>query len=108
MGSTNVGAVNNTPVTLSQVVPPPRQSRLANTFNARTSPPANTRRGAPSRPPPSDRAGDDHDEAEDPADTEDKQIYCFCRKLSYGEVSRTCSLIIYRLRPDMDGALGVP
>lgn len=95
-GSGSTGTVSNTPVVLSQVVPPPRQSRLAqsnantNSMTARPSPPVqSSRRGAPSRllqTHSDDATGDDHDDPDDPTDPEDKQLYCFCRKLSYGEV----------------------
>ncbi|KAG9051028.1 Histone acetyltransferase complex subunit [Tulasnella sp. UAMH 9824] len=94
--SGSTGTVSNTPVVLSQVVPPPRQSRLAqsnantNSMSARPSPPVqSSRRGAPSRllqTHNDDAAGDDHDDPDDPTDPEDKQLYCFCRKLSYGEM----------------------
>ncbi|KAG8956674.1 Histone acetyltransferase complex subunit [Tulasnella sp. 424] len=90
------GTVSNSPVVLSQVVPPPRQSRLAQSnsiaggIGARPSPPVqSSRRGAPSRPLQThsdDATGEDHDDGDDPTDPEDKQLYCFCRKLSYGEM----------------------
>ncbi|KIO30203.1 hypothetical protein M407DRAFT_224964 [Tulasnella calospora MUT 4182] len=94
--SGSTGTVSNTPVVLSQVVPPPRQSRLAqssanaSSISARPSPPVqSSRRGAPSRllqTHSDDAVGEDHDDADDPTDPEDKQLYCFCRKLSYGEM----------------------
>lgn len=96
--SGSLGTVSNSPVVLSQVVPPPRQSRLAQSnsiaggIGARPSPPVqSSRRGAPSRPLQThsdDATGEDHDDADDPTDPEDKQLYCFCRKLSYGEVRK--------------------
>lgn len=54
------------------------------------------------RPTPSvqddDAEGEEdiEDGGEDGADTEDKTLYCFCQKLSYGEV-RICFQIIMRL-----------
>jgi len=83
------GAVNNSPVMLSPATVPtgPRPSRLSNATNARPSPPVTShRRGAPSRPLQNESAGESHDEADDVGDTEDKQLYCFCRKMSYGEM----------------------
>ncbi|KAG8986918.1 Histone acetyltransferase complex subunit [Tulasnella sp. 427] len=94
-GSLNTsGTVTNNSVVLSQVPPPPRQPRTTqsnvntNGAGARPSPPVqSSRRGVPSRPLQThsdDATGDDHED--DPTDPEDKQLYCFCRKLSYGEM----------------------
>ncbi len=87
MGTTAIGGtIIDSPVVLSRIPPPPRPSRLSSNFNPRASPPLMSRRGGTSRPPHRDGTGEEHDEGDDPADTEDRQLYCFCRKLSYGEV----------------------
>ncbi|KAG9040169.1 Histone acetyltransferase complex subunit [Tulasnella sp. JGI-2019a] len=86
-GSINGGTVSNSPIVLSQPALPPRQSRLSNTVNVRPSPPIiPVRRTAVSKLA-LDENGEEQDEsADDPADNEDKSLYCFCRKLSYGEM----------------------
>ncbi|KAG8891066.1 hypothetical protein FRB98_000075 [Tulasnella sp. 332] len=95
-GSINAGTVSNTPIVLSQPALPSRQSRLSNTVNVRPSPPiaiASTRRATVSTRLAPDENGEEQDEsADDPADNEDKSLYCFCRKLSYGEFTCTTAM----------------
>jgi hypothetical protein len=78
------GTVNNAPVTLTHV--PSARSRLSSQMQTRPSPPV-SRRGRASAPPDEDfEMDEDADDGGDDNGDQDDQEYCFCRKMSYGEV----------------------
>lgn len=105
-GPMNGGIVNNIPVVLSQPGSaglPPRPSRLSNTISVRPSPPLQSSRRATitrAAQPANNGEGEPDESAEDPAGGDDETIYCFCRKLSYGEVSSLFDLLRLFLRLD--------
>ncbi|KAI0346904.1 hypothetical protein BDW22DRAFT_1410872 [Trametopsis cervina] len=74
-------------VTVSAIPPRSRLSQVA----ARSSPAARGRRATTSLGPDADEDAEGEEDVEEDAmeeggDTEDKELYCFCRKLSYGEM----------------------
>ncbi|KAH8096709.1 hypothetical protein BXZ70DRAFT_1009703 [Cristinia sonorae] len=77
------------------VVTSQRVSRLSQQVHPRQSPSRTTRRVTASVGPDPDEDAEGEDEPEDAAEDlgeveEDKEIYCFCRKLSYGEFHLPC------------------
>ena len=74
-----------------------QRSRLSQQVQLRNSPAARGRRVATSMGPDADEDAEGEDDMEEDTmeeggDTEDKELYCFCRKLSYGEVRRHLTL----------------
>ena len=70
-----------------------QRSRLSQQVQLRNSPAARGRRVTTSAGPDADEDAEGEEDLEEDAmdeggDTEDKELYCFCRKLSYGEVRR--------------------
>lgn len=67
-----------------------QRSRLSQHVHPRHSPARATRRVATSVGPDADEDAEGEDDVEDTGDdngdVEDKELYCFCQKLSYGEV----------------------
>ena len=77
-----------------------RASRLSQQVHPRQSPSRSTRRVTASVGPDLDEDAEGEDEPEDTAEDlgeveEDKEIYCFCRKLSYGEVRTSLVLFVF-------------
>ena len=73
----------------------PQRTRLAQQQSHRASPARG--RQAPPEPPGPDEDAEGEDDVEEgngdeDEDNEDKTLYCFCQKMSYGEV-RACAVI---------------
>jgi hypothetical protein len=87
--SSNASIKLPSPAPVNQYAPPQR-SRLSQQAHPRNSP-TRSRRATSLFGADEDAEGeDDYEEnGDEGGDTEDQQIYCFCQKLSYGEVSGT-------------------
>jgi len=84
LNTTVSGSVSTAPVTLSHVSA--GRSRQSSQHHRGSSPAS--RRAVVSAGPDEDAEGEDDvgDEGDDGGEQEDQQAYCFCRKLSYGEM----------------------
>jgi hypothetical protein len=92
-GSNNGSIKLPSPAPANQYTPSQR-SRLSQQAHRRNNSPATRSRRATSLfGPDEDAEGEDdlEENGEDGGDPEDQRIYCFCQKLSYGEVSNRIS-----------------
>ena len=84
----------------ASVPAPPQRTRLAQQQSHRP-PPARGRQVQPELPgPDEDAEGEDDIEegnGDDDEDNEDKTLYCFCQKMSYGEVCVTRYILLFSI-----------
>ena len=63
-----------------------QRSGLSRMTHPRQSPVRSRRTNTSAGPDDEDAEGEEDEGGEDAGDTEDQEIYCYCQKLSYGEV----------------------